>query len=166
MPAKSKYSLGSKEILLDLKVPSGQMCQVRRPGPMGLIQAGVLDSIDVLGSVVQTQHVDRVAGRPVKDISQDSQVMDLLRDKGKLNAANELINKVVCYVVVQPKLHMPSDEMIADEAVSVENVDFMDRVFIMQFVMGGTQDLATFRSQFGTTLGSVESLAESAGSAE
>lgn len=176
MPAQTnKYNLGMTEVLFDLEVPSGAMCQVRRPGPMGLIKAGVLDRLDILGSIVQTDHVDRVAGRPAQQPSSQD-VLELLKNKEQLTAVDEMIQRAVAYVVTQPKLHLdpkllPEDDPDKDqprvsERIYVDSVDFVDQIYIFQFVLGGTADLATFRAQWSETLGGVESIADLANQAQ
>lgn len=172
MPGKSrnsKYSLGSKEILVDLEVPSGGMCQVKRVGPIELIKAGLFDRLDVLGSLVQTEHVDRVAGRAPEKKSPEAlqvqQMQELIKDKSKLLEAEKLIDQVVLHVVKQPELHAVPEQPTEDDQprnwrepglVYVDTVDFTDKVFIFQFVVGGSADLESFRQEFQKTLGGLE----------
>jgi hypothetical protein len=173
MPAKPKYNLGStKEVFFDLEVPSGAFCQVRRPGPMGLMRAKLFDNLDMLGSIVQTDHIDRVQGKPValteedRAAEQKRQIMELMKDPAKVDQAEYLYDRVVCYVVNQPAIELawrwdkqPSKlELIPREErdpakVYSDSVDFNDKLFIFQFVMGGTQDLESFRKEFQQTLG-------------
>jgi hypothetical protein len=178
MPAKTnKYNLGQHEVLFDLEVPSGALCQVRRPGPMGLVNAGVLEQIDILGDFVQKNHVNRAAGHPVQSDKDSAEIgLELLKDSAKLRAVEALINKVTCYVVVQPQLHLPPDQLPEDhedyqqprkpERTYADSVEFEDRMFIFQYVLGGTADIALFRQKFGESVGSMEALAEAAGATE
>lgn len=167
MPAKarnaktSQYNLGRQETLIDLEVPSGAMCQVRRPGPVGLITAGLLDDIDIIGSVVQTDHVDRVEGRarPSEEDEETKRLrmaQELMGNKDHLLKATRLIEGIVCHVVVQPELHpsVPPEER-DPERIYIDSVDFEDQVFIFQFAIGGSADIATFRQEFGKTVGSL-----------
>lgn len=172
---KSKYNLGAKEVLIDLETPSGALCQVRRPGPMGLMRAGLIDQLDVLGSLVQTEHIDRVEGRAPeseedREKAQMRQVQELLKDRSKIEAADRLMNRIICYVVVQPPIEMPEvhDEkadrwrwLSADErdplATYADSVDEEDKAFIMQYVMGGTADIASFRAEQQKIMGGMAS---------
>lgn len=166
MPGKSrtKYNLGQTALLLcDLEVPSGGLCEVRRVGPMDLIKAGLFDKLDILGSLVQTEHVDRVEGRarPSGDDEKDQlkKIQELIRDKSKLLAAEELIDSVVVYVVTQPKilaLPEPGEDRNPD-SVYVDSIDWMDKMFIFQFVVGGSADLESFRQEFSKVMGSLGS---------
>ena len=160
MPARQrKYgSTWGKELLVDLEVPSGSLCQVRRPGITGLIKAGLLDSLDTLTSLVKTEHADRVErGAPTTPTQDDLKA--LLADKDKLLAALELMDKVICYVVVQPQVLMPIPEDQRDPAcIYADSIDLEDKVFIFQYVVGGVSDLETFRQEFGATVASMENV--------
>lgn len=169
---QSKYNLGATEVLMDLEVPSGALCQVRRPGPMGLMRAGLIDQLDILGGLVQTEHVDRVDGRQSEEdleTRQRRQAMEILKDRSKLEAADRLMNRIICYVVVQPHIEMPEvhdekadrwrwipNEERDPKLVYADTVSEEDKSFIMQFVMGGTADIATFRKEQQEAMGGLE----------
>lgn len=152
--AKNKYNLGSAgSNLVDLPVPSGSLCQVRRVGPAGLMAAGLIDNLDVLGQLVQTEHVDRVAG---KQSDQVEQMKALSGSAEGIRAAMTLMDKVTCYVVVQPNITMPPEDPkeVRDPACTyADSIDLEDKMFIFQFVMGGSNDLAEFREGLGKNLG-------------
>lgn len=171
MPTKNKPKKGSdsnankyspttwgKEFLHDLETPSGQICQARRIGPSELIRRGFLDKIDVLGAVVQADHIDRVNGRSAateaeRDVELNKKLGELLNDPSQLLTAFEMIDAVVCEAVVQPKVHplpVPDPEtgeipVRIDGAVYVDSVDETDKMFIFTWCMGGTRDLVQFR---------------------
>ncbi len=183
MPAQprkaKKYGQKSwmREFVVDLEVPSGELCQVRRPGITGLIKTGILESLDSLTSLVQTEHIDRVEKGSATTISKE-QVKDLLKDVRKLDDAMTLLDKVICYVVVQPKVIRPIrvDEQgkpVLDEegreigltddereagVVYCDMIDLEDKVYIFQYAVGGVSDLETFRKEFRESLGSLESI--------
>lgn len=92
--------------LMDLELPSGQLCEVRRVGVTGLVTAGLLDSIDSLTGIVQTEHVDRIQkGERVKLTKDD--VKTFTGDPKRLNEAMNLMDRVIEYVVTQPKVLRP-----------------------------------------------------------
>jgi len=174
--AKSKYAATAwaTEVTIDLEVPSGQLCLVRRPGIAGLVKAGVLDSLDALTGIVQTDHIERVKSGKGEISKED--IAALAGDKAKLLEALELADKVVEYVVVQPSVFraIARDETgkpVLDEdgkesplseadrmpgQVYTDMVDLMDKMFIFQFVVGGVRDLETFRKEFGEVVGDLE----------
>jgi hypothetical protein len=108
---KNKYKAtawNSGSQLIDLEVPSGQLCQVRRPGVTGLVKAGVLDSLDSLTGLVKTEHIDRVkTGKPSTPEITAEDMRELSQNTEKLTAAFDLMQKVAEYVIVQPQVLRP-----------------------------------------------------------
>lgn len=183
-PARAQTTPGTQygqgwggELLIDLPVPSGVLCQVRRPGIPGLIKAGLLDSLDALTGIVQTDHVERVKEGKDPHVTAE-QMKALSKDKAQLLKALDLTDKVVEYVVTQPKLVRP---VVRDErgvpvltgdgeetplpdadrvlgTIYTDSVSLEDKMYIFQFVVGGVTDLETFRKEFSETLGSLEAL--------
>lgn len=156
MPAKSKkgYTLGRKSDIHELTMPSGDTALVRRPGVQGLIKMGLLDSLDSLTSLVQTEHFDRVAEtkKAVKAMSENAEA---------IRSGLDLMDRVVIGCVIEPKIYpvpvyppdhekagqeVPDDER-EQSAAYVDWVDLDDKSFILQFVVGGSSDLAAFRKE-------------------
>lgn len=149
---KTKYGLGKASQRIELELPSGETCLVVRPGVQGLIGAGILDSLDTLTGLVQSELIDskdpRNAQKAVKALAENPQ--DLLK-------AMDLVDKVVCYVVKAPEVLMPpADASERDaEALYADEVDLDDKMFIFQFVVGGTRDIEQFRKESQELLGGV-----------
>jgi len=149
----------SKELIRDVEVPSGQVCQVRIPGVQGLITAGLLDSIDSLTSLVQTEHIDRMEkGAATTPTAED--MANLAKNGPALVQGLKLMDRVVCHVVLQPEvLPIPDDDGARQPgAVYTDMLEMTDKIYLFQLVLGGVQDLETFRKEFDETLGSVEAL--------
>lgn len=164
--ATPKYTLGSRgrEALFDLELPSGETCQVRRPGVQGLIAAGVLDSFDQLTSFVHTKHIEPHQ-RPAKGASVSKEAVDeLARDPNKMAAGFQLIDRLVVHVVNQPRCWIDYQmigesaedfakrQAAAGDAVPIRDVDLGDKLFIVQWAVGGSADLKAFREQLGGAL--------------
>lgn len=179
MPTKKKnYTLGRKgrNQLHDLTLPSGATCQARRPGVQGFIAAGVLDSFDQLTSIVQVEHVDKNSTRPPSQRVTPADVAEgtkaLLADSEKMNAGFQLIDRLAAYVVTEPavwidyQLKNESDEdwakrqakAEADEAIAISDVDLEDRIFLVNWAVGGSNDLAAFRQGLADNMGSVAAI--------
>ena len=169
MPAaKNKYTLGQGrpgEALHDLECPTGETCQVRRPGVQGLIKVGVLDNFDELTAIVKLDHFDRVDGRVGA-----AEIAAMAKDPKKIEAGLELMQKVLLYCIVQPKLaplpvdratcptcHGAGDCEVPHERdpdlTYIDAVDLEDQAFILQYCLGGVRDLASFRAQRDQLLG-------------
>lgn len=164
--AEDRYaptSWGSTTSLFeDLTVPSGQTCLVRRPGVQGLIEAGVLNSLDSLTAIVDEKHIRRVNGEAEIDVN------SLANDSGSILNVLHVVDKVVCYVVVKPEVVMPPDDPDerSDDAVYVDMVDIEDKMFLFNFAVGGTRSLESFREERDQLVGSVEHVEAVAGDAK
>jgi hypothetical protein len=150
-----------KRAVYPLDLPSGHTVQVRRPGVNGLVKAGILESLDSLTSIVQTETIPKAEGQPLVDVK------TIMKDPKKLNDMLAMMDKIVLYCVVAPQLSPkpvvhenpedetspivedPTDEQLDavrdDELAYVDLVDDNDKTFIMSFALGGQGDHASFR---------------------
>lgn len=187
-----KYGKRWTTNLVDLELPSGELCQVRRPGVQGLIKAGVLHSLDSLTSIVQTETIPKSDGKPVP---KDQSIKAIVNDPAKFDKMMEQTDKIVCFVVTQPKVHSnlrPVRQLVDDELdlwedvvkdgekvfeeipeedrdpelVYVDYIDAIDKMFIMNFAVGGSSDLAEFRAATQASLGGVSAGEAAAPAAE
>lgn len=149
--------------LEDITVPSGQRCQVKRPGVEGLMIGGVLASVDTLTAMVEVKHVKRAKAaqrgkRYDPEAEQAKALAEMSKDPEKLKTAIEMINQVTCFIVVQPHLEpVPEDGEREKGVIYVDQVDLNDKLFLFQYAVGGTRDLERFRTEFDKTVGNVES---------
>jgi hypothetical protein len=158
----------------DLECPSGQLCQVRQPGIQNLIAAGVLENIDSLTALVDEKHIKRVknarrsSAPPSKstnaksnDVAIDTDF--LMQDPAALAKMFSMIDRITCHMVVQPSLQLAVDENNKPipfdkrdvDAVYVDSVDQMDKMYIFQYAVGGGADLESFRSKFNIDVASM-----------
>lgn len=160
-PVGEKYAAstwGTIGGMEDLEVPSGQLCLVKRPGVQGLIQAGVLHKIDSLTALVQSKHINRVqpgaGGASVEGIN----VASLMEDPKALDDIMHTVDRVVCHVVVQPPVYMTPNDVTNRKpgVIYADMVDLIDKMFIFNYVVGGSSDLETFRSGLDVAVGGVE----------
>lgn len=138
----------------DLRVPSGQLCLVRRPGMEGLMKAGILHNVDSLSQIVNEKHLKRVAGKKSNEIDMSS----LMEDEEGLAEVMHVIDKVICHCVVKPEVHRtPNDVTLRRPGVVyADMIDLLDKMAIFNFVVGGTRDMESFRSGLDELVGSVE----------
>ena len=146
----------------DLTVPSGQVCLVRRPGLEGLMKAGVLNRMDSLSGIVSEKHIKRVKGKGSKAAGDQEEIdaLSLMNDPKAMDEVIEVVDKVVCHVVVKPEVHRtPNDVTLRKPGiVYADMVDIIDKMFIFNFVVGGTRDIATFRGGLDSVVGGLEDL--------
>ncbi|WNM69102.1 hypothetical protein SEA_ERUDITE_26 [Microbacterium phage Erudite] len=183
---QANFGSSWKKPLTDLDLPSGERCQVKRPGVQGLIKAGVLHSLDSLTAIVQTETIPKAEGKPVTDVEK------IANDPVKFGQMMDMVDKIVVHVVTQPKVlpavqevweetpvysedgkrllqagvqkksasgdlewELIPDEDRDPEAVYVDYIDSVDKMFIMNFAVGGSGDLAEFRAQTEALVGGV-----------
>lgn len=141
----------SGEVLEDITVPSGQLCLVRRPGVEGLLKAGVLHQLDTLTQLVQSNLNSKGSN------ATDETVMDIMADPEKLASMMRVLDKILIYVVVKPEIQSTPDDVTRREngVIYADMVDLMDKMFLMNYAVGGTRDLERFRAEHTNAMGSV-----------
>jgi len=139
----------------ELTCPSGQMCLVRRPGVRGLMKAGVLHSVDAL-SVAIDNGIRKGTGQRPQD--EAITLKAITENPSMLEDALHMSHRILCYVVVAPVLEMPRDDPTNRKpgVLYADDVDEMDMMFIINFVMGGSKELETFRERFEENLRSLD----------
>lgn len=185
---QTRYGSSWKTPLTDLDLPSGEVCQVKRPGVQGLIKSGVLHSLDSLTTIVQTETIPKAEGKP---LPKEKTAEQIAQDPEKFAKMMETVDKIVCHVVTQPKVvsnlvpeldenkqpvldkdNEPVLRELDDEEkaaaihewetahpdlpmVYVDWIDSVDKMFIMNFAVGGSADLQQFREATQASLGGV-----------
>jgi len=173
--SKPTYGLGLTSKSFEIELPSGNTCLAIRPGAQGLIKAGLLDSMDQLTGLVQTEHIDSKDPRRMAEAVQALSV-----DPEKLMQGLEMVDRCIAHVVQDPKVWL--DEPLLDKEsgrpvfetkmtpggkevrvpvykprkvglVYADMVDLEDKMFIFQWSIGGTADLKSFRQQSQELLG-------------
>ncbi len=145
---------------IELELPSGEVCLIKRPGVEGLIADGVFS--DRLLPVIQ-KSIDAAKGGKSSSVDIDG----VMADTKLMADIMQTYDKVCAKVVIAPKvvLHRREtepgvwedipDEERDDEKVYTDEVDLDDKIFIFQFVMGGSDDLARFREQLESSMAAV-----------
>lgn len=167
--AVSKASNFKKNKSIDLELPSGEVCLVRRPGMDILMAEGVFS--DSLLPLVQ-ESMDKARSGGSKTPAPEIDTSELLKDPKKMSDIMDSYDKVVVLVVREPAVAWhkreagmnsegkPHFETIPeserdDEIVYTDDIDLNDKMFIFQFVVGGSSDLASFREQLGQGVAAV-----------
>lgn len=169
---KGARPTGNNEVTL----PSGNVALVRQLQPEAFLTSGVIP--DVLSAMVTT------AIKSKKGLPPDA-INKVAEDPKQLRAALEMIDKVLCYVVIEPKVEMPPTCRLAPNGEPCESyvdipehidpsnpkfhefvegerdqdvlyadaVDTQDKMFIFNYAVGGTKDVAGFREQLAGNVG-------------
>jgi len=156
--SKAGYGIGLANKPMELPLPSGAVCLAIRPGAQGLIKLGLLDSLDQLTGMVQREQID--SKDPKKQMQ--AAVNSIAADPKQLIEGLEMVDKAIAHIVKEPRIHL--DEYEEDgvtakprdsEKVYADEVDLEDKMFIFQWAVGGTADLATFRQESTELMGNI-----------
>lgn len=142
-----------------LLLPSGKVCLARNPGMDLFIEQGMVPNR--LLPLVQ-EAIREGRGLPPKQVEEISEDLDGIAD------VVLFANRVLCHCVLEPEVEMPpvwTDEdrhngLCHDRQVGApakrkrqkgvlyaDMVDLDDRLFILQWCVGGTKDLERFRQE-------------------
>ena len=139
----------------DLVVPSGQMCLVRKPGLEGLIKAGIVSNFDTLTRIVSDQAERLKTGKEPE--SDESIIRGVMDSPERLAEIIRVIDKIVIYVVVKPEIQAAPNDITNRKSgvIYSDMVDIDDKMFIMNYALGGVRDLSRFREQHESAMASV-----------
>jgi hypothetical protein len=151
--AKQWKSKGTSAI----EVPSGNVALVRRKSLVAFIKAGTIPN--ALLPII------------TKAIAEGEDTMnprEIFQDLGRIDDIVELIDSVVIECAINPKVYpVPADDEERDEdLLYVDELDEMDKLFVYQFVIGGTKDLEKFRAEQASALAAFSSGGEVRSEAE
>jgi hypothetical protein len=107
-----------------LELPSGLSVKVRRPSVTALIKTGHIPA-DVAAAMQNVAPGKQLQGNDMKKYL-------------------ELLDLIVLNSVVEPKVVASGQQ--ADDAISVDDLDDLDKQFVMQYVQSGVTDLTPFRT--------------------
>lgn len=141
--------------LVDLVLPSGQTILAQRPGPQGLMAAGMLDDLDTLSSILPKIMGGVTAkGQAPKEF--DASV--IMKNPAMLSQAMKLMDRVLVHVVIKPELTPEPDSPTDRERGKIypSSVGQEDKAFIFNWAVGGTQDLSRFRSEYEESVAGLE----------
>lgn len=148
----------------DLQLPSENVARVKQISPQAFITSGLLP--DPLSNIVRKAINSKQGLKPadMKKVSDDPEM---------LGAALELFDRVLAFVMVEPRVSMPptcecgvyynvdarhKDQSLPNyheyneqprdpQVLYADQVAMDDKVFIFNWCLGGTRDLEKFRSE-------------------
>lgn len=141
----------------DFVVPSGQLCRIRKKPLENLLLEGVIDDIDSLTALVETDIVKKRGRRP--GTPQDRQRksgtkptaaegLQMMKDEN-FRKSIEIMDKVIIAVVVEPQLHpnpVPGEKP-EDGKIYIQQVSLPDKTAIFKEVMSSVQQAEQFREE-------------------
>lgn len=144
---KDPYAVTSWGKLEDYTTPSGQRCALRPLDLDHLLALGILDQLNSLAGVVETDVIRPAQGLPPIDSAK------LMADPKRVNDLMRVIDEVVVSIVAKPALVSCRDEngQRIPEAkrkpgeIYVDSVGLPDRMDLFNKAMEGVQALQSFR---------------------
>lgn len=159
----------------DLVCPSGQICLVQPLSIVGLVEKGILTNVDELTALVNDRVISPARkGVPIKDLKEEDVDIDaLMEDPESIDRIMAVVDRALVVAVLQPQLHLPpkktdenghlilddngkeqdDDEAREEGRVYTDTIDIQDKMFIFQFVLGGTKAWTTFRDSTTKLMG-------------
>lgn len=125
-----------------MELPSGLIMKLRNPGGLSVfLSNGTIPNS--LMEIIQG-HIDAGQGVEPKDIATPEGM-----DPKLLAEMIETLDSITMTCAVEPVIHPKpeSEEDRADDKLYVDEIPDDDKMFIFQWVTGGTSDLETFRKQ-------------------
>jgi hypothetical protein len=124
MPAEnfsvSSWTPAGRAAQREYTTSSGSKCLIRDLELEDVVELGLIDQMDSLTAIVQTDHLDRVQkGKKPEDrkskqptkaqaaADEERQLREMLRNKDSFEKIKEVVDKVVSQCVVEPKLYDP-----------------------------------------------------------
>ena len=131
-----------------LPLPSGLVVKAKRVELQTFLKQGQVPN--PLMEIVNEALTKGETMDPQSMLSTEDSKVDL----EMVNEMYEMVNKVTVASVVEPKIQEAPEEGEDrdDDLLYVDEVDDEDKMFIWQWALGGTSDIATFRREAGADL--------------
>lgn len=138
------------------QLPSGKYMIYKRVGLEVFLQMGMLPN-SLMGFAQRA--VEKGRGQEMTP----GEITELMGDTAKILEITTFIDKAVCFVSIDPKVQpLPLNDsgevdetQRRDDLVYIDEIELEDKMFIWQSVTGGTNQVATFRTDAAAVLDSV-----------
>ena len=104
-------------------------------------------AIDVL--VTTGKIPDILSSIAMSVLFEETTVESILQDPAQLKNWGEILNIVIPAAVMEPSVAMPGEEPTAEQ-ITIDDIDYLDKMFIFNYATSGARALYLFRDQQGT----------------
>jgi hypothetical protein len=134
-----------------MALPSGLVAKVRKVDLQSFVIQGTVPN-PLMGMVSEALEKGQKA-EPAKmmGVEEGEVDLDMVRDM------YELVNAIVCEMFLEPKvLPVPENEGDReDDLLYIDELDEEDKMFLFQWITGGTDDVAQFREEAAADMASL-----------
>lgn len=149
-PGVTDVSEWKKEADPLLELPSGKFVKARRHGMRTFLAAGIIPNA-LMGVV------EKAINQGVEpDLSQ------IAGDKKKIEEMMTMVDNIVVFCLLEPRVYaVPKvtedgqEEERDPRLLYIDEIAEMDKMFIFQWVTGGTTDLEQFRNELDSSVGAI-----------
>lgn len=144
----------------ELTLPSGQTCLAHRLGMEGLVEAGILDNVDELTSLVDSKYIQKARGTKAES---QLDMKGILSNPGGLKAIITLADKALPHIVDSPVvvLHYVTSgnstraltdterqDILRDkpDAAFTDQIGLEDKMFLFDWAIGNLASMRKFRN--------------------
>lgn len=159
----------------DLELPSGNVCRLKRPGMEKLLAANMIP--DSLTPMVERAITEAKGNKAKQKAIEDAEMAKLMSKPEMVADMFKAFDRIVAECVVEPevRLHLVNEMQLArwraDESLQIhdlddlkigadipdslrdpeylytDDIDMEDKLYIFQYVVGGTRDIERFRAE-------------------
>lgn len=161
------------------ELPSGLVVKMKNPGGLQAFIANGTIPNSLLGIVQESLKGAKInateqARAMAKDMDSLAEMMQLLDIVASQTIIEPPVRKtptdddVTRYNLMNPQATVTSPEDLRDDEkyLYTDDIDELDKQFIMQWVTGGTRDLETFRAEYEASVAAVQAVEGPGGDAE
>jgi hypothetical protein len=167
MPStENKYAPKSwAEAEFEFKLPSGDLCLLRKMDPLSLGEHGLLDKLDFATSVVMNTHAKNASLTPVQRVQRERakragedpdepnldevSMKEIMKNAENSRSFREVMDQLMVLGVVAPEMHLPPGK--GEERVAglyyTDAVPFSDKMAVFNKLMEGVRTAEQFREE-------------------
>lgn len=136
----------------DFTTPSGQLCLIRKIDVQGLMQAGLMNDLDAIMSVVGNKHIMKAKGVRTVDMEK------ALEKPEMMTRLMHLIDRTVTHIVVKPEVQMAPNDVTKRKqgVIYTDMISLEDKSAIFEYATSEIEDAATFRTDADGDVGAVD----------
>jgi hypothetical protein len=137
-----------------LELPSGCVCLVKPIGVVAIMSRGLIPNPLL---AIMTEAMTAAEKGKAAELDVDKLMADVIQDESKLKAMFDMADQITLACVLEPEVHAaPENEADRlEDLLYVDEVDMEDKMFIMNFAMGGSADLEPFREELARSVPAV-----------